>query len=187
MTSPCQSMTRRPVSVTSPIQEYSTSQRSSTSSKAAAFSGVTTAIMRSCDSDIRISPGVSDGSRSSTEDRSTCMPPSPLEASSEVAHEMPAAPRSWMPSTRLSRNSSRQHSMSTFSANGSPTCTAGRLDGLVSSKDSEASTEAPPMPSPPVRAPKSTTRLPAPEALARRRSSWRMTPTARALTSGFAW
>ena len=77
--------------------------------------------------------------------------------------------------------------MSTFSANGSPTWTAGRLDGLVSSKDSEASTEAPPMPSPPVRAPKSTTLLPMPEALARRMSSWRMTPTASAFTSGLPW
>ena len=59
------------------------------------------------------------------------MPPSPLLASSLVAHEMPAAPRSWMPSTRSPANSSRQHSMSTFSANGSPTCTAGRLVGAA--------------------------------------------------------
>ena len=173
--------------VTSPIQECSTSHLSITASKAATFSGVTTAIMRSWDSDMRISPGVRVGSRRSTWVRSTCMPPSPLEASSEVAHEMPAAPRSWMPSTREPLNSSRQHSMSTFSANGSPTWTAGRLDGLASSKDSEASTEAPPMPSPPVRAPNSTTLLPTPEALARRMSSWRITPTASALTSGLPW
>ncbi len=41
--------------------------------------------------------------------------------------------------------------MSTFSMNGSPTCTAGRLVGPVSSNVSDASTETPPMPSPPVR------------------------------------
>ena len=174
--------------MTSPSQEYSTSHLAMTASNAATLSGVTTAIMRSCDSDMRISPGVSVESRSSTSVSSTRMPPSPLEASSEVAQEMPAAPRSWMPSTRESRNSSRQHSMSTFSEKGSPTCTEGRLAGLPSpSKDSEASTEAPPMPSPPVRAPKSTTLLPTPEAFARRRSSCLRTPTARALTRGLPW
>ncbi|MNI49034.1 hypothetical protein D3C73_1036300 [compost metagenome] len=136
---------------------------------------------------MRISPGVSVGSRSRTEVSSTSMPPSPLEASSDVAQEMPAAPRSWMPSTSEPLKSSRQHSMRTFSAKGSPTWTAGRLDGLVSSKDSEASTEAPPIPSPPVRAPNRTTLLPLPEALARRMSSWRMTPTASAFTSGLPW
>ena len=180
-------MTSRPVSVTSPIHEYSTSHLAMTASKASTFSGVTTAIIRSWDSDMRISPGVSEGSRSSTSSRFTRIPPSPLEASSEVAQEMPAAPRSWMPSTREDLNSSRQHSMSTFSAKGSPTCTAGRLEGLESSKDSDASTDAPPMPSPPVRAPKSTTLLPVPEAVARRMSSWRITPTASALTRGLPW
>ena len=54
---------------------------------------------------------------------------------------------------------------------GSPTWTLGRLAGMPSSKDSEARMEAPPMPSPPVRAPKSTTLLPAPVALARWMSS----------------
>ncbi len=77
--------------------------------------------------------------------------------------------------------------MSTFSANGSPTCTAGRLVGPVESNESEARMEAPPMPSPPVRAPNSTTWLPAPVALASLMSSWRITPTARALTSGLPW
>ena len=77
--------------------------------------------------------------------------------------------------------------MSTFSANGSPTWTAGRLAGPSASKVSEASTETPPMPSPPVRAPNRTTLLPAPEALARWMSSCRMTPTHSALTSGLPW
>ena len=77
--------------------------------------------------------------------------------------------------------------MSTFSAKGSPTCTAGRLVGPPSEKVSEASTETPPMPSPPVLAPKSTTLLPAPRADARWMSSMRMAPTQRALTSGLPW
>jgi hypothetical protein len=77
--------------------------------------------------------------------------------------------------------------MSTFSANGSPTWTLGRLVGPPSSNVSEASTETPPMPSPPVRAPNRTTRLPAPLALARWMSSCRIAPTHSALTSGFPW
>ena len=54
--------------------------------------------------------------------------------------------------------------MSTFSMNGSPTWTLGRLAGPSASKVSEASTDTPPMPSPPVRAPNRMTRLPGPEA-----------------------
>src|SRR6478736_5399354 len=77
--------------------------------------------------------------------------------------------------------------MSTFSMNGSPTWTLGRLDGLVSSKVSDARIDAPPMPSPPVRAPNSTTLLPTPDALARWMSSCRSTPRHSALTSGLPW
>lgn len=58
-----------------------------------------------------------------------------------------------MPATRRSRKISRVHSMSSFSWNGSPTWTAGRREGPVASKVSLASTETPPMPSPPVLAP----------------------------------
>ena len=77
--------------------------------------------------------------------------------------------------------------MSTFSVNGSPTCTLGRLLGardLAASNVSDASTDTPPMPSPPVFAPNRTTRLPGPEAFASLMSSCRMTPTHSALTSG---
>ena len=70
-----------------------------------------------------------------------------------------------MPSTTCAAYRSRQHSMSTFSANGSPTWTAGRLAGPPSSKVSDARTETPPMPSPPVLAPKRMTLLPAPGGL----------------------
>ena len=58
-----------------------------------------------------------------------------------------------MPVTRPRANSSSVASMSTFSANGSPTCTAGRFAGPVAENVSLASTDAPPIPSPPVRAP----------------------------------
>ena len=74
--------------------------------------------------------------------------------------------------------------MSSFSMNGSPTCTLGRLRGPPSSNVSDARIDAPPMPSPPVLAPNRMTRLPAPDALASLMSSCRITPTHSALTSG---
>ena len=59
--------------------------------------------MRSCDSLIRISGGPSAGSRNGTASSRTRMPPVPAAATSVVAHATPAAPRSWMPTTRPSR------------------------------------------------------------------------------------
>ena len=122
---PCQVITSRSPSVTSPITVASVSHFAQTARKASTFSGVTTAHMRSCDSLERISAGVMPVARSGTRSSSMCMPPSPALASSEVAHDSPAPPRSWMPTTSPAANSSRQHSMSTFSVNGSPTCTLG--------------------------------------------------------------
>ena len=83
------------------------------------------------------------------------MPPSPADASSDVAQESPAPPRSWMPLTSPAANSSSVHSMSSFSMNGSPTWTLGRLAGppVAASKVSLARMLTPPMPSPPVLAP----------------------------------
>ena len=71
-----------------------------------------------------------------------------------------------MPITSPAAYSSRQHSMSTFSMNGSPTCTEGSFlrPGPPPSSPpnvSEASTETPPMPSRPVRAPNRMILLPA--------------------------
>ena len=74
--------------------------------------------------------------------------------------------------------------MRTFSANGSPTCTAGSLRSSPSSKVAEPSTDTPPMPSRPVREPNRMTLLPVPEANARWRSSTFSVPTHSALTSG---
>ena len=177
-------MVSRPESSTSPTTVASTSHFSQISRKRFTSAGSTTAIIRSCDSDIRISSGASEESRSGTRSSQTCMPPSPAEASSDVAHDRPAPPRSWIPTTISSANSSRVHSISSFSWNGSPTCTLGRFAGPVDSNVSEASTETPPMPSPPVLAPYRMTWLPDPDALARCSCSWRITPTQSALTSG---
>ncbi len=82
------------------------------------------------------------------------MPPSPALASSEVAHDSPAPPRSWMPATSPAAKISSVHSISSFSMNGSPTCTLGPLRrARASSNVSEARIVTPPMPSPPVLAP----------------------------------
>ncbi len=80
--------------------------------------------------------------------------------------------------------SSRLASISSFSANGSPTWTDGRLEGSSWVKVAEASTDAPPIPSRPVVEPYSTTRSPGRPAVAsvRRRSS--SSPMAMTLTSG---
>ncbi len=177
-------MTSRSVSVTSPMTVAVMSHRWQIPMNRSSLAGSTTAHMRSCDSLIRISSGESEGSRSGTRSRTTCMPPVPALAISDVAQEIPAPPRSWMPTTRSSAKISRQASMSSFSVNGSPTWTLGRLLGLSASKVSEARTETPPMPSPPVLAPNSTTRLPTPVALASLISSCRSEPTHSALTSG---
>ncbi len=156
--------------------------------KASTSCGRTTAHMRSCDSLERISAGVMPVARSGTASRSTRMPPSPALASSDVAQDSPAPPRSWMPTTSPAWNSSRQHSMSTFSVKGSPTCTDGSF--LRPPADSSpanvslASTETPPIPSSPVRAPNRMILLPVPDAKARCRSSVRIAPTQSALTSG---
>ena len=95
---------RRPVSVTSPITVAGTSHFAQIAMKAAMLSGVTTAIMRSCDSLIRISSGPQRSGRAAGRGpASTSMPPVPLAASSVVAQETPAAPRSWMPTTTSAR------------------------------------------------------------------------------------
>ena len=115
--------------MTSPTTTASTSHFAQIARKPATSPGSTTAIIRSCDSLIRISSGASVESRSGTRSSSTCMPPSPALASSEVAQDSPAPPRSWMPATRPAAKISSVHSMSSFSMNGSPTCTLGRLAG----------------------------------------------------------
>ena len=92
-------------------------------------------------------------SRSGTRDTSRSSPTWPLDAISEDDELNPAAPRSCSERSVPRSSSSRQHSRSFFSSNGSPICTVGRLDASSSSSSADASTDAPPMPSRPVRAP----------------------------------
>ena len=183
--SPCQVISSLSPSVTSPITVTVTSHFLQISKKRSICLGSTIAHIRSCDSDINISSGDKVASRSGTRSSSTFIPPLPPEANSLVAHESPAPPRSWMPTTRSSANISSEHSIKTFSTNGSPTCTAGRFAGPVASKVSDARTETPPIPSPPVLAPYRTTKFPAPAAFASLISLCFITPTQSALTSGF--
>ena len=68
--------------------------------------------------------------------------------------------------------------------NGSPICTVGRLSS-ESSSSAEASTDAPPIPSRPVRAPNSTTMLPTPAAADLISLSVSISPSAIALTRQF--
>ena len=62
--------------------------------KRESFAGSMIAHMRSCDSDIKISSGDNDGSRSGTFSSCIDIPPDPAEASSLVAHDKPAPPKS---------------------------------------------------------------------------------------------
>src|SRR3712207_3317285 len=86
----------------------STSHLRQTARNRSTLPGSTIAHIRSCDSLIRISAGVSVVSRSGTASRSMCIPPVPALASSLVAQDSPAPPRSWIPVTRSCAKISRQ-------------------------------------------------------------------------------
>ncbi len=80
------------------------------------------------------------------------MPTPPRPAISTEDEVSPAAPMSWIATMASVAISSRQASISSFSVNGSPTCTVGRLACGVSSNSAEAMV-APWMPSRPVAEP----------------------------------
>ena len=88
-------------------------------------------------------------SRWGTRESSTSIPVALRAGISEVQHASPAAPMSWMPSTAPVRITSRHASSSSFSVNGSPTCTVGRRSSACSSNVAEAMV-APWIPSRPV-------------------------------------
>ena len=90
-----------------------------------------------------------------------------------------------MATTSSRAAASRQASMRHFSRKGLPTCTAER-SSFVSSKEREASPDAPWMPSRPVSAPTSMIELPGPFAVEETRSPWLRRPTHMAFTSGFS-
>ena len=106
-----------------------------------------------------ISNGSMSGSRSGTRHRSMSIPTRPCWPSPTTADVSPAAPRSCSETSSPRSSSSRQHSSSFFSANGSPICTDGRLASSPSPSSALASTDAPPIPSRPVSAPSSTTHV----------------------------
>ncbi len=119
--SPPSTMAMSPSAVTRPMIATGRPQRVQTSRTSSHFAGRTAAHIRSCDSEIITSNGSRPGSRRGIASRSTSIPVPPRSAVSEVAHVMPPAPRSWSPSTRPRSMSSRLASISSFSANGSPT------------------------------------------------------------------
>ena len=168
--------------MTVPIAVPVTSHLRQTRSTDSTFAGSTTHSMRSWDSETMISNGSIPGSRRGTRATSMSSPTPPLEAISAAAEVRPAAPRSWSETSSPASSSSREHSSSFFSSNGSPTWTLGRFSCAPASSSEEASTEAPPMPSRPVRAPSSTTALPAPAAALRTIRSRGASPSAIALT-----
>ncbi len=174
-------------SVTRPMIATGRSQRSQTALTASQRCGSTIATIRSWDSEIMTSNGSRPGSRRGIASRSTRIPVPPRSAVSHVAQVMPAAPRSWMLTTSPFAISSRVASISSFSANGSPTWTDGRLEGSCSPNVAEARTDAPPMPSRPVALPYRTTRLPGPSAEAWVSIPSSSSPMAITLTSGLPW
>ena len=105
-------------------------------------------------------------------------------AISILALVMPAAPQSCIPTTPGISMASRHASMSVFSKNGFPTCTADRISGS-SSKDRDARPEAPCMPSRPVLEPTSNSRSPGASALALMTLALDISPTHIAFTNGF--
>ena len=78
-----------------------------------------------------ISNGSMSASRSGTRDTSMSSPTSPFDAISDELDDSPAAPRSWSEASSSRSSSSRQHSTSFDSSNGSPICTRRALRGVV--------------------------------------------------------
>ena len=168
---------------------HGTSQRSNSLATSSSRPWRTMISIRSCDSESITSYGVIPFSLRGTFATSISMPLPPRLADSTAEDVRPAAPRSWMPVIQSTwfQARSRHASSSIFSRNGLPTCTAGR----ISSKRAlgsvrEASPDAPWMPSRPVSAPTSISRLPAPSAFAVTSWSTRAMPTHMALTSGLS-
>ena len=80
---------------------------------------------------------------------SSSIPTPPLPAISTLEQVSPAAPMSWMATMASVAISSRQASISSFSAKGSPICTVGRFSS-ESAENSVLAMVAPWMPSRPV-------------------------------------
>ena len=162
-TPPRQRSTMRPVSVTRPITAKSSSHFLKIASASASRPGWSTISIRSCDSESIISYGTIPASRQGTSSIWSSMPTPPLLAISTEEEVRPAAPMSWMATIAPVPISSRHASISSFSVNGSPTCTVGRLASASSPKSADAMV-APWMPSRPVLEPTYTIGFPTPDA-----------------------
>ena len=173
------------MSVTTPIAVALTSHFAHRASTASTSAGSTTQSIRSCDSEIMISNGSMPASRSGTLLTSRSSPTSPFAAISAEDDVRPAAPRSWSATSSPASSSSSEHSSSFASSNGSPIWTVGRFAPSASPSSALASTDAPPMPSRPVRAPNRTTTLPTPAAAERISFSVSISPRHIALTRQF--
>ena len=130
--------TTRPESVTSPTTAASRSHLSNTASTSASRPLCTTMSMRSCDSDSMSSYAVMPSSRTGTFSRSRTTPVPARAAISTDDDVRPAAPMSWIPTRQSVSMSSWHASRSSFSMNGSPTCTVGRFSSVDSSNSADA-------------------------------------------------
>ena len=108
-----------------------TSHFAQTASTSSRRSGSQTQSIRSWDSVTMISNGSMSASRSGTWTTSRSRPTSPLDAISADDEVSPAAPRSCSETSSPRSSSSSEHSSAFFSANGSPTCTVGRLSSSI--------------------------------------------------------
>ena len=134
---------------TTPIAATSTPHLRKTAATSASRPLWTTRTMRSCDSESISSYGVIPVSRIGTFVRSSSIPTPPRAHISNVEDVSPAAPMSWIATTASPSRTSRTASRTSFSTNGSPTCTVGRRCDFRSSKASDA-IDAPWIPSRPV-------------------------------------
>ena len=124
---------RGPSRSTSPTTAGAACHLRQIASTSSTLAGSTTASIRSCDSETMISNGSMSASRSGTRATSMSIPTPPPDAISAADEVRPAAPRSWSETRSPAPRSSRQHSTSFDSSNGSPIWTDGplRLVGLV--------------------------------------------------------
>ncbi|MPM63938.1 hypothetical protein SDC9_110823 [bioreactor metagenome] len=141
--------------------------------------------MRSCDSERNISHGAIPFSRRGIFSTVMSIPHPLLWAISLEEERMPAAPISCIEAIRSLSRRSMQHSMSSFSSNGSPICIWGLLDFESSSSSREAK-EAPAIPSRPVFEPRRTARSPFLAVCELAILSRRTKPALKAFTSGLS-
>ena len=183
--SPCQRQTSRSPSTTRPITACASSQRSHTACTSARPLGRDDgqhALLGLREHDLE---RLQSASRSGTGRGRARGPRGRARPSRRTRRRARRRRGPAAPTSRSRFTSSSEHSIRRLPVKGSPICTLGRFSSSPWSMSCEASTDAPPMPSRPVRAPNSTTTLPGPAARAAPRRARRRTPTHMALTRQF--